>query len=561
MKVRSRLLLGNLLIALLLCITSIAGIFGMRFLYSNSHHLVDNTMQSVIALRELQFYFAGQSNDIRGFLLTGDDSYVKEIETKKVEAQKRFDFIKSVMVDEKEKSILKKVEDNYTKFTNYNLQIVDLYHQAKITEANAICFNEARAARKDTDSLFTDLGNYEESIKIREANRNAVLYKQLSSGSIAFLILAYLAATYVSFSSARKVTEPLKNITEYSKALANGDLSRDIKPHNAKDELGELTRNFVVMLDSLKVLVSQIKESATQVAVTSEELTASTEEHAKATEQVANVAEDVSHNSNLQSQAINISTISMNEISNQVKRITDSSNSVVELSQKTDKMSKEGMLAVTGVIAQMDKIANSSAFVIKSIKDLEESSHKIFSITNVITSIADQTNLLALNAAIEAVRAGEHGKGFAVVAEEVRKLAEQSKQSADDISSLIKETEKNLIEASTAMDAEAENVKTGIEKVHVSGKAFDNISNLIDELTKEIELLSSVMIKISNETGNVVVSLNKVNNTSLEVTDQMQSVSATVQEQTASIEEISAASQSLSEMADHLIGAVNKFKL
>jgi methyl-accepting chemotaxis protein len=101
----------------------------------------------------------------------------------------------------------------------------------------------------------------------------------------------------------------------------------------------------------------------------------------------------------------------------------------------------------------------------KVIRGLGERSKEIGEIVAVITKISSQTNLLALNAAIEAARAGEHGRGFAVVADEVRKLAEQSAQSAQQISELITHIQKETLNAVQSMDQATKEVQSGLDVV------------------------------------------------------------------------------------------------
>lgn len=561
MKVKSRLLTGNLIIVIMLSLISVVALIGVKIIDTKSVALVDDTMQGVVDLREIQYYFTAQANDERGFLLTGEASYVDELKGRKTEIDTRLQFLSTVMTDDKEKELLQKITDGYVKFTESNLKAISLYQSGNIQGAHDQSFGEGRNARKSLESSFNDLISIEKQSKIQAVEGNNLLYSRISVGSTVLLVLAFIFSIIIGLYNSKKIVGPLKAITDHSGFLANGDLSHTVDTYNTKDELGDLSRNFNKMSENLRMLVLNIKESATLVASTSEELTASTEQHAQATEHVAKITEEVATSSISQSESIHTSSSAMDEIADQVKNITENSKSVTGLSKKTALTSNDGMAVVTEVVSQMDKIDQSTHFVMQSIQALTESFQKISSITNVITGIAEQTNLLALNAAIEAARAGEHGKGFSVVADEVRKLAEQSRQSADDISALITANERNLVEASNAMNTEAEDVKRGIEKVNVSGQAFESISQLIEELYKETESLAQTITKISDETGEIVGVFNNVNTASLEISSNMQSASASLEEQNASIEEISSASQDMSRMADGLLSTVDKFKL
>ncbi|WP_282432824.1 methyl-accepting chemotaxis protein [Desulfitobacterium metallireducens] len=561
MKVKYRLMSGNLIIVILLSLISVAALVGMKVIEDKYVALVDDTMQGVVTLREVQYYFTSQANDERGLLLTGQASYVDEIKGRKPEIDKRLDSLGVIMTDAKEKQLLQDIHDGYEKFNESSLKVVSLYQSGNVQAAQDQSFGAGRDIRKGLENSYNELVDTENNNKIQGVESSKTLYSRIFVGSSIALLLAFIFAIIMSLYNSKKIVGPLKAVTDHSGFLANGDLGHSAETCNSQDELGDLSRNFNKMSESLKMLVSNIKESATLVASTSEELTASTEQHAQASEHVARITQEVATSSISQSQSIQVSSTAMDDIANQVRQITENSKSVTSLSKKTELTSNEGMATVTEVVSQMGKIDQSTHFVMQSIQALTESFQKISSITNVITGIAEQTNLLALNAAIEAARAGEHGKGFSVVADEVRKLAEQSRKSADDISALITANEKNLVEALNAMNTEVEDVKRGIEKVNISGQAFESISQLIEELYKETESLAQTITIISDETEEIVGVFSNINTASLEISSQMQSASASIEEQNASIEEISSASQDMSRMADELLFAVDKFKL
>src|SRR5690606_34190453 len=123
----------------------------------------------------------------------------------------------------------------------------------------------------------------------------------------------------------------------------------------------------------------------------------------------------------------------------------------------------------------------------EKIKQLSRQSAEIENITKVITDITDQTNLLALNAAIEAARAGEHGKGFAVVADEVRKLAEQSKNSASQIAGLTSTIQEDTREVEESVNATVQNVDQGVIYLQNAQVSFNHIVGSITDMTAQIQ--------------------------------------------------------------------------
>ncbi|MEY8742404.1 methyl-accepting chemotaxis protein [Bacillales bacterium AN1005] len=192
---------------------------------------------------------------------------------------------------------------------------------------------------------------------------------------------------------------------------------------------------------------------------------------------------------------------------------------------------------------------------------MNDRSHEIGHITNVITGISAQTNLLALNAAIEAARAGEHGKGFAVVADEVRKLAEESTNSTEQIANLIQLIQNETNVTLETMEKAAEEVQSGLNVVNVAGSSFEKIEQAVNGVVSQIEDISESLKKLSRGTNSVKDSIKNVSNVAQESSMITQNISAATEEQLASMEEITSSSLALAKLADDLQVIINQFKI
>jgi methyl-accepting chemotaxis protein len=209
----------------------------------------------------------------------------------------------------------------------------------------------------------------------------------------------------------------------------------------------------------------------------------------------------------------------------------------------------------------MVRVGDGTAQVQLAVDTLSVSSKEIVQIIDVIGGIAGQTNLLALNAAIEAARAGDAGRGFAVVAEEVRKLAEQSQIAAKQIGDLIAGNTASIDSAVTAMQAGAEDVKTGTEVVNNAGQAFTVIAGRINLMAKQVKEISDATQEVAAGSQQIVESVRKVEAVSKAAAARTETVSAATQEQSATMEEIAAASNTLARMATDMQQAVRIFKI
>ena len=195
----------------------------------------------------------------------------------------------------------------------------------------------------------------------------------------------------------------------------------------------------------------------------------------------------------------------------------------------------------------------------ETINHLGTKSKKIGDIINIITGISDQTNLLALNAAIEAARAGEHGKGFAIVADEVKKLAEQSNKSANDIKLLVEDIQKGIEESIFSMANGREAIHQGMEYSSQAGDSFGAIRSSIGEVTIDIEKISGALKNVQDGTNEMAEIIQSTVAMIHETSDSAQSVAASAEEQNAAMEEINASAHHLSALSEKMTGTVGRF--
>lgn len=185
-------------------------------------------------------------------------------------------------------------------------------------------------------------------------------------------------------------------------------------------------------------------------------------------------------------------------------------------------------------------------------KSLESHATQINKIVDMITNIAEQTNLLALNAGIEAARAGEHGRGFAVVAEEVRKLAEESNQSAQQINHLIDLIQSTMQEAIESTTSSNQAVQKGSSLVMETNNAFDQITDSVASVQKRVHQVTNSLEQLISVRQKLIHSMEHVTNISEDTSVHSQEVASATEQQTATIQEVSAATRTLANMAQGL---------
>ncbi|PLT35792.1 chemotaxis protein [Bacillus sp. V5-8f] len=382
----------------------------------------------------------------------------------------------------------------------------------------------------------------------------------ISNKTILVLSISLIVGFVLIFFIIASITKPLRSLVTASEKIGQGDLTEEIQVH-VNDELGQLGKSFNKMSKNLRELIDQIGTNTEQVAASAEELTANAEQTSKATEQIALTIQEVAVGTDKQMESVEESSIRIAELAQEVQRISENADSVNVASIDTSEKAAEGERSIKLAVNQMNTINNTFANLSASIKMLGDRSNEINQIIEVITSIASQTNLLALNAAIEAARAGEHGKGFAVVAEEVRKLAEQSSHSSQQIAQLIASIQEETSKTIESMAHATNEVNEGIGIVDLAGDSFSQIQQSINDMGTKIEQISSAVHKITAGTEQVVESVMGISQVAEAAAAGTQNVSAATQEQLASMEEISASANALSNMADELHQAVGRFKV
>ena len=408
--------------------------------------------------------------------------------------------------------------------------------------------------------LLAELANYNSDKADKTKSQNDHDFTKAKLIIIGLPIVALIISLIFGYLIARVIANPLREAVALIVQVADGNLAIEELRSKSKDEVGHMSITFNRMVTSLRSLIMQVSESSEKVAASSEELLAITEENTSASNQIALSISKVASGTESQTFAVNETSSAIEQISASIQQVSASSNNVDILTIKTSTATSEGQGAVKLAVDQMDKVSQVTEEVQKAVNNVAQSSEKIKDIINVISSIADQTNLLALNAAIEAARAGEQGRGFAVVAEEVRKLAEQSQQAANEITSLINMKQENIDNALIKMNAAAINVKVGVETVHTAGNAFNQIAHLVNEVSTQVQEISKKIREMAKGSEQIVHSSNKVDTISKDMAVQVQTVSASMQEQSASMEQIASSSQVLATMAQELQNSVIKFK-
>lgn len=385
----------------------------------------------------------------------------------------------------------------------------------------------------------------------------------LKTSVIVFSVFFILIGVIVVYVIANAISKGIKSTSKHLGLLAEGNLCEEVSPKylELKDEVGEMTNSMKVMQESLKGMINRIKGNSENINMQSENLSAISEEIAASSQNVTEAINEVANGTSSQSEAlINVTEI-LNAFSDKLSRMVSEIQVVDSNSREISLMAKESSNEMNELNQSVTKVSTSFKDFNGKIIGLGKDVKEINEITNIINSIAEQTNLLALNAAIEAARAGESGKGFAVVADEIRKLAEQSKSSSEDINGLVNEIAKNtdiIVQDSVEMDDELINQ---VKIINSSITSFKKIIEAVNEVIPKIETVKNSAESIDKDKETIVSKVEDISSVSLEVSASSEEISASSEEMSASTEEISASAQTLNSMTKEMLDEVNKFKI
>ncbi|WP_391118199.1 methyl-accepting chemotaxis protein [Psychrobacillus sp. L3] len=377
---------------------------------------------------------------------------------------------------------------------------------------------------------------------------------------VSIIAIAIVLSVLISWVITNLIVRPVNEMKSLMLEAENGDLTVQ-SIYQSKDEIGVLAVSFNEMVFHLKELIKKVRESSEQVAASSEELTASAEQTNHAAEHIAESSMELATGSDSSLKGTEDASLSVREMETNIMNISESISSVSNNSKVTSLESEKGNEAIKNTIQQMNTVNESVLHSANIIKSLGVRSGEIEKIVGVISDISEQTNLLALNAAIEAARAGEHGKGFAVVADEVRKLAEESRKSADHITSLIRDIQGNTNNAVSSMEKCTEDVETGMLLVNDTGESFEKIYHSASEVSRQMEEVSASIGSITENAKSLAYHITEVSKTAEKAVLNTQNVASSAEEQLATMEEISASSDNLANMAEELQKMVISFKV
>jgi methyl-accepting chemotaxis protein len=561
MTIGKKLFAGFFAVLFLLGITVGVSYYQINAVDKNYTDLINDKANKLIMIKSLDVQIKKEQASLRGYLLLGDQTALNNFNKAHETYLKTSKSLSDAITHKKAQkflSELNQIEDEYNQFSK---KVFQLKEQNKTDEYTTLVATEGRKIMESFDKKIEEFTDYQQSL-LDKGNHDATEeVKFIIKFMLILGFIAILFSIFIAIYMTHIISNPVKTVAQSARKIASGDLTvEDIKVKN-RDEIGDLANSFNQMAESLREMIQKVGKNAEQVAASAEELTASAEQTSKAVEHVAESTQEVAAGMDEQVQSIEETSQTINEMSIGIQQIANNAQIVSSSAMDASEKASEGNRLLKTAVKQMHTINETVDGLSTVVGELGERSKEINQIIAVITDIASQTNLLALNAAIEAARAGEHGRGFAVVAEEVRKLAEQSAQSAQQIYQLISTIQEETNLTVQSMDAAKGEVLSGIEVVNTAGNSFEQIERSINNVTVQIQEVSSAVQQMAASSEQIVQSMKMISQISESSSGQTMAVSSATEEQLAAMEEISSAANTLTKMAEALQSLIEKFKI
>ncbi|WP_313053378.1 methyl-accepting chemotaxis protein [Pseudomonas lopnurensis] len=265
----------------------------------------------------------------------------------------------------------------------------------------------------------------------------------------------------------RHIAKPLAALTRLAEQIGRGEIPQSVATSKRQDEVGSLAQAFADMSHYLRDMVQEIDEGISVLASSSEEILAATSQSASSTQETATAVSEI------------VTTVE--EVKQTAMLASDKSKTVTESAERTRQVAQGGFQAVDEALKGMQQIREQMQAVAESIMRLGDQTQAIGEIVATVGDLAEQSNLLGVNASIEAVKAGEAGKGFSVVAQEVKALADQSKQATAQVRGILGDIQKATTKAILLAEQGSKAVEIGYERARVSGESIRTLSVSIEE--------------------------------------------------------------------------------
>jgi methyl-accepting chemotaxis protein len=562
--IRGKVVLSFGLLTIVLLVLASTSYINMMKLQKEIDTLITYDMKVDTKLKDLSKVLNDIEIGEQGFVITGATGFLAPYQNGKKEVEGQIKDLHSLLKDDPEQlEKMGKIEAQYGFWMQFVDRVIETRKDKGLEKAANLV--ETGVGKKYLDGIrsYVDMIVVDQQkdldARIDSLTRQVQLSQIVTIGLSAF---AVLLAVFFGIILSHTIKTNTKKISTSILEIANagGDLTKRIHV-KSKDELADLASDTNQLIAGIALLVKQVSEMAENVSASSQELLASAEETSRTITSIAETSSEIAAGSDQTTHRMSSSLEKMNSLEEAARFLFNQAELVRQTARDMRVVAEKGGKTVHASSTKMMSIEETMSNTSETVEALGQRSTQITTIIGTITDIAEQTNLLALNAAIEAARAGEHGRGFAVVADEVRKLAEQSRQAAKGVTEIVHSIQE---EVNIIIKQNSDGVKEVIAGVEITNETNASLEDILSQTTKTTVVVDEMVDHIQetlNLSKEVATSFAHVNEIAESTASNTETTAAASEEGSAAMEQVTASASELSQQAEKLKELISSFKI
>ncbi len=444
---------------------------------------VEHIYQVIVQAQEILSAAIDMETGMRGYLLTGKEEFLEPYEDGRT---RLFALIqKQKKLVSENPAQLKLLGEMESVMKEWIRDVVDpnIALRRQIAKSKTMADVKEVVAKGEAKKIFDELRGFmgtfrkaeEESLKERDKQA-----KDTEENAHRILLLGTVVVVgtclLVAYSLAGTITKPVKNAMELAQSISQGDLTKEVDVRS-RDEFGRLCEALNIMAKNLRTQTGQVREGVIVLSQAAAEITTT----------VSQVVETIVQTYS----AVSETSTTVEEMKHSAQAAGEKAKQVALDSEKAVAISEKGRKATEDTVSAIRVIKDHMGAIGETVVRLSDQTQAIEEIIATVQDLADQSNLLAVNASIEASRAGDQGKGFAVVAQEIKTLADQSKEATDHVRNILEDTRKWVSAAVMATEQGNKAVDLGVQQSGLAGDSIEMLAKSVGASSQAATLIDS----------------------------------------------------------------------